>query len=99
MRLTLQRVTTVGIDVAVVTYGAGAFNLVNSVAGAYAERSPVVVIAGAPGARERTGGYLLHHQARTVDTQLAVFKEITCDQAVLTNAASAVGGLMEAIRA
>jgi indolepyruvate decarboxylase len=65
----------------------------------YAERSPVVVIAGAPGARERTGGYLLHHQARTVDTQLAVFKEITCDQAVLTNAASAVGGLMEAIRA
>ena len=42
-----------GIGVAVVTYGAGAFNLVNSVAGAYAERSPVVVIAGAPGARER----------------------------------------------
>ena len=41
-----------GIGVAVVTYGAGAFNLVNSVAGAYAERSPVVVIAGAPGARD-----------------------------------------------
>src|ERR1700748_2036725 len=73
-----------GIGVAVVTYGAGAFNLVNSVACAYAERSPVVVIAGAPGARERTSGYLLHHQARTVDTQLAVFREITCDQAVLT---------------
>ena len=36
------------IGVAVVTYGAGAFNLVNSIAGAYAERSPVVVIAGAP---------------------------------------------------
>jgi indolepyruvate decarboxylase len=39
-----------GLGVAVVTYGAGAFNLVNPVAGAYAERSPVVVIAGAPGA-------------------------------------------------
>src|ERR1700739_3200886 len=34
------------LGVAVVTYGAGAFNIVNAVAGAYAERSPVVVIAG-----------------------------------------------------
>ena len=41
------------LGVAVVTFGAGAFNLVNAVAGAYAERSPVVVIAGAPGAHER----------------------------------------------
>jgi indolepyruvate decarboxylase len=72
-----------GLGVAVVTYGAGAFNLVNAVAGAYAERSPVAVIAGAPGARERAAGFLLHHQARTIDTQLAVFREITCDQVVL----------------
>src|SRR5258707_10930873 len=43
-----------GLGVAVVTYGAGAFNLVNSVAGAYAERSPGGGIAGAPGARQRT---------------------------------------------
>ena len=78
-----------GLGVAVVTYGAGAFNLVNAVAGAYAERSPVVVIAGAPGARERASGFLLHHQARAVDTQLAVFREITCDQAVLTDPATA----------
>ncbi len=41
----------VGLGVAVVTYGAGAFNLVNAIAGAYAERSPVVVIAGAPRVR------------------------------------------------
>src|SRR5215510_4590355 len=72
-----------GLGGAVVTYGAGAFNVVNAVAGAYAERSPVVVIAGAPGARERAGRFLLHHQARTLDTQLAVYREITCDQAVL----------------
>src|SRR6266576_1321059 len=78
-----------GLGVAVVTFGAGAFNLVNAVAGAYAERSPVVVIAGAPGARERATGMLLHHQARSVDTQLAVYREITCDQAVLTDASAA----------
>src|SRR5690242_18008695 len=45
-----------GLGVAAVTYGAGAFNVVNAVAGAYAERSPVVVISGAPGARERASG-------------------------------------------
>jgi indolepyruvate decarboxylase len=78
-----------GLGVAVVTYGAGAFNVVNAVAGAYAERSPVVVVAGAPGARERTSGFLLHHQARSIDTQLAVFREITCDQAVLDDAKTA----------
>src|SRR5215475_1825117 len=78
-----------GLGVAVVTFGAGAFNLVNAIAGAYAERSPVVVIAGAPGARERTSGFVVHHQARSVDTQLAVYREITCDQAVLTDAAEA----------
>ena len=78
-----------GLGVAVVTYGAGAFNIVNAIAGAYAERSPVVVIAGAPGASERASGLMLHHQARAVDTQLAVFREITCDQAVLSEPARA----------
>src|SRR6516225_6672181 len=87
-----------GLGVAVVTFGAGAFNLVNSIAGAYAERSPVVVIAGAPGAHERTSGFVLHHQARTVDTQLAVFKEITCDQAVLTDPASAPAQIARVLR-
>jgi len=87
-----------GIGVAVVTYGAGAFNVVNAVAGAYAERSPVVVIAGAPGARERQSGLLLHHQAATIDTQLAVFREITCDQAVLTDASTAPAQIARVLR-
>ena len=87
-----------GLGVAVATYGAGAFNLVNAVAGAYAERSPVVVIAGAPGAGERASGFLLHHQARSVDTQLAVFREITCDQAVLTDPATAPAEIARVLR-
>ncbi|HVZ53785.1 MAG TPA: indolepyruvate/phenylpyruvate decarboxylase [Pseudolabrys sp.] len=87
-----------GLGVAVVTYGAGAFNTVNAIAGAYAERSPVVLIAGAPGARERMSGFSLHHQARTVDTQLAVFKEVTCDQAVLTDPATAPAEIARVLR-
>lgn len=88
----------VGLGVAVVTYGAGAFNVLNAVAGAYAERSPVVVIAGAPGAHERTGGFMLHHQARTIDTQAAIFREVTCDQAILSDPATAPAEIARVLR-
>ena len=77
------------IGVAAVTYGAGAFNLVNAVAGAFAEKSPVVVISGAPGAAESRSGLLLHHQGRTLDTQFRVYQEITCAQARLDDPATA----------
>ena len=75
-----------GISVAAVTYGAGALNLVNAVASAYAEKSPVVVLSGAPGANERASGLLVHHQARTLDSQMTIYREITCDQARLDDA-------------
>ncbi|WP_228892434.1 indolepyruvate/phenylpyruvate decarboxylase [Pseudoduganella aquatica] len=78
-----------GLGVAVVTYGAGALNMVNAVAASYAEKVPLVVISGAPGALERSNGFLLHHQTRSLDSQLAIFREITCDQVVLDNAADA----------
>lgn len=71
------------IGVAAVTYGAGAFNLVNAVAGAFAEKSPVVVISGAPGRAESRSGLLLHHQGRTLESQFRVYQEITCAQARL----------------
>ncbi len=72
-----------GSSVAAVTYGAGAFNMVNAVAAAYAERSPVVVISGAPGAADRATGLGVHHQAKRLRSQLDVFREVTCAQAVL----------------
>lgn len=70
-------------SVAAVTYGAGAFNLVNPVAAAYAEKSPVVVISGAPGVAEAASGLLIHHQAKHLKSQLEIYKEITCDQCIL----------------
>jgi len=78
-----------GPGVAAVTYGAGALNLVNAVAGAYAEKSPLVVISGAPGTREGQSGLLLHHQAKSLSSQQRVFQEITCDQAVLDDPTAA----------
>ena len=75
--------------VAAVTYGAGALNMVNAVAGAYSEKSPLVVISGGPGRGETGSGWLLHHQAKRLDSQLQIFREITCDQARLDDAARA----------
>ena len=40
------------LGVAAVTYGAGALNMINSVAAAFAEKSPLVVLSGAPAAHE-----------------------------------------------
>src|SRR5574337_810143 len=72
-----------GLGVAAVTYGAGALNLVNAVAGAYAERVPLVVVSGAPAAHEAVSGLLLHHQAEALDTalrlSLPVYLEIPRD--------------------
>lgn len=86
------------LSVAVATWGAGAFNLVNPVAGAYAERVPVVVISGAPGVRERASGWQLHHMSRGLDTQTRVFGEITCDQAVLDDPARAPAAIARVLR-
>jgi indolepyruvate decarboxylase len=87
-----------GLGVAAVTYGAGAFNLVNAIAGACAERSPVVVVSGAPSLAERTSGFLLHHQAKTLDSQFRVFQEITCDQVRLDDAKATPGLIARALR-
>ncbi|MBL0142412.1 MAG: indolepyruvate/phenylpyruvate decarboxylase [Betaproteobacteria bacterium] len=76
-------------SIAAVTYGAGAFNIVNAVASAFAEKSPVVVISGAPGAHERGSGLLLHHQAKTIESQYEMFRHVTCDQARLDDPATA----------
>lgn len=74
------------LGVAAVTYGAGALNMINSVAAAFAEKSPLVVLSGGPGKNESRSGLLLHHQAKTLDSQFQIFKEITCDQVRLDDA-------------
>ncbi|HVR97851.1 MAG TPA: thiamine pyrophosphate-binding protein, partial [Thermoanaerobaculia bacterium] len=52
---------TQGLGVACVTYGAGALNMVNPVAAAYAEKTPLLVLTGGPGEDERSRGILVHH--------------------------------------
>ena len=45
-----------GMGALCVTYCVGGLSACNSIAGAYAEKSPVVVISGSPGLGERKGG-------------------------------------------
>lgn len=86
------------LGVAAVTYGAGALNMVNAVAASYAEKVPLVVISGAPGAGERRNGMLLHHQVKHVDSQAAIFREITCDQCVLDDPQRAPADIARVLR-
>lgn len=79
-----------GLGVVVVTYGVGGLKVVNTTAQAYAERSPVVVVSGAPGVSEQLGDPLLHHKVRSFATQLNVFREITCAQALLDEPGRAI---------
>jgi indolepyruvate decarboxylase len=72
-----------GLSALAVTYGVGALNVVNAVAGAYAESSPVVVVSGAPGVKEQRHDPLLHHRFGPFDFQREIFQRITCAQAVL----------------
>lgn len=66
-----------GLGAVCVTYCVGGLSLCNSIAGAYAEKSPVVVISGAPGVEERRSNPLLHHRVRDFNTQREVFEKIT----------------------
>jgi len=65
-----------GMGAACVTYCVGGLSLANSVAGAYAEKSPVVVITGSPGLGERHNNPLLHHRVRDFRTQYDVFEKL-----------------------
>ncbi len=88
-----------GLGVALVTYGAGALNMVNAVAMAYAEESPVLVISGAPEVRWQEADILFHHRVKSPDTQLRVYREVTAAQACITNAEDAVEQIDEVIDA
>ncbi len=72
-----------GLGCVCVTYCVGGLSLCNSIAGAYAEKSPVVVLSGSPGLSERAHNPLLHHKVKGFETQLEVFEKITVASAVL----------------
>ena len=75
------------------TYGVGALNCAQAVAGAYVERVPLVVINGTPSRAqfnsERDQGVLYHHMIDGSHTDYRVFEEITAMAVQIENPANA----------
>jgi len=88
-----------GIGLVCVTYCVGGLNVLNPIAGAYAEKSPVVVVSGAPGRKDRERDPLLHHKVKTFDTQRRVYEEVTAATAVLLDEERAAGEIVRCVEA
>jgi TPP-dependent 2-oxoacid decarboxylase len=79
-----------GLGAVCITYCVGGLKVANTTAEAFAEKSPVVVISGAPGMKEREKNPLLHHKVQEFDTQAKVFKELTVASTVLSDPQTAL---------
>ena len=78
-----------GLGAVCVTYCVGGLKVANTTAQAFAEKSPVIVMSGAPATNERVKNPLLHHKVREFDTQLKVFEQLTVAATVLQDAETA----------
>lgn len=88
-----------GLGAVVTTYGVGGLNLINPVAMAYAEYSPVIVISGAPALAGRREHPVFHHLVKDYQSQQRIFDEVTCATAALTDAKSAAAEIDRVIDA
>src|SRR6266478_36615 len=88
-----------GIGLVCVTYCVGGLNVLNSIAGAFAEKSPVVVVSGAPGRKDREKDPLLHHKVKTFETQRRVYDEVTVASTVLLDEDRAASEIVRCVEA
>jgi indolepyruvate decarboxylase len=86
------------IGVVCVTYGAGGHNMVNPVAGSFSERVPLLVLSGGPGDEERKLGTLIHHQAKEIESQLRIYRELTCAARLLDDVRTAAETVHELVQ-
>lgn len=83
-----------GLGVACITYGVG-INIVNAMAQAFVESSPLVVISGSPAQAEYDRSLCLHHMINSCVrggrdmTQMELFAHLTVDRALLSTATEA----------
>ncbi|MGD1838855.1 MAG: thiamine pyrophosphate-binding protein, partial [Nitrososphaeraceae archaeon] len=73
-----------GLGVVCVTYSVGGLKIVNAIAQAFSEKSPLIVISGSPGINARHNGkFLPHHKVQNFDTQQKIFEYLTIDSALI----------------
>ena len=84
---------TRGLAAISMQYGVSTFSALNAVAGAYVERSPIVVISATPGANDRNIGkmynVLYHHSTGNLDADREVYAHVTVGAEILSTSAGA----------
>lgn len=86
-----------GLGLAIITYCVGGLNMLNSIACAYAEKSPVIVISGGPSPADRHKDPMVHHKVRTFDTQRRIFEEVTCANTILLDPETAAQEIVRVV--
>lgn len=79
-----------GLGACCITYCVGGLKVINPTAEAFAEKSPLVIISGSPGIKERIKNPLIHHKVKDFDTQLKIFEQVTVASTVIDDSAKAV---------
>jgi indolepyruvate decarboxylase len=74
-----------GLSAVAVAYGVGTLSMINAIAGAYVERSPVVVVNGGPNTRNlnnlKNFDVVFSHSIGRADTDLKAYKLVTASAA------------------
>ncbi len=78
-----------GIGAACIQYGVGTFSMLNTVAGSYVERVPVVAITGSPTRKNRKTtrqeGVLFHHSTGNLRADKEVYEHVTVGSIIIGN--------------
>src|SRR4029077_17473638 len=69
-----------GAGAVLTPFNVGAFSALNGVAGAYAERLPVIIVSSGPNTNDVGSNHVLHHTMNnsTLADQYEIFKQVTC---------------------
>ncbi|MFL5537672.1 MAG: alpha-keto acid decarboxylase family protein [Longimicrobiaceae bacterium] len=82
-----------GVGAVAVTYSVGAFSLLNTIGGAFVEEIPVIAINACPTFEQwqnfRAVGLLTSHMSPRFESNLEVYRQVTIDAQVVSNAALA----------
>jgi indolepyruvate decarboxylase len=72
-----------GVGGVCVTYGVGGFSVFNAVAGAFAERVPLIIISGGPRISQGAARVLLHHTIGDMNLQYKIYEHIMAAAVIL----------------
>jgi TPP-dependent 2-oxoacid decarboxylase len=72
-----------GVGGICITYGVGGFSVFNAVAGAFAERVPLVIVSGGPRIPQSPSRVLLHHTIGDMNLQYKIYEHIMAAAVIL----------------